>query len=48
MRDHIIGYRGWSRHLLMGHLLGLAKADRPMQYARFEGELGRMPDQEIP
>ena len=35
-----------TRRLVMEHLLGLVEEDRPLPYARFEGELRRMPGQE--
>ena len=46
MADKTIGY--CTRRLLMEYFLGLVKADRPLPYARFESELRRMPEEEIP
>jgi hypothetical protein len=46
LADKTIGY--CMRRLLMEHFLGLVKEERAAQYARFEGELRRMPDEEIP
>jgi len=46
LADKAIGY--CTRRLLMEHFLGLVEKDRPLPYARFEGELRQMPDEEIP